>query len=79
MLSARSRQPLYGSSNDGQIISPRPGAPEPLEGTKVWLTPDEVAALVVAELLSDPPFIVTHRGLQPLVADYFERILAAYS
>jgi NAD(P)-dependent dehydrogenase (short-subunit alcohol dehydrogenase family) len=77
-LSARSRQSRYGVSLEGQM-SPRPGAPEPLEGTKFWLTPDEVAAYVVAELPRNPAFIVTHPGLKPLVEDYFERIVGAYS
>jgi NAD(P)-dependent dehydrogenase (short-subunit alcohol dehydrogenase family) len=77
-LSARSRQERYGKSADGEM-RPRPGAPEPIEGSKFWLTPDEVAAQVVAELPGNPAFIVTHPGLKPIVADYFGRILAAYS
>jgi len=78
LLSARSRQSRYGTSVDGQM-SRRPGAPDTRKGTPMHLTPEEVAARVVAELPSDPAFIVTHRGLKPLVANYFERILAAYS
>ena len=77
-LSARSRQPRYGTSADG-VVAPRPGAPEPIEGTKFWLTPDEVGARVVAELPGNPAIIATHPGLKPLVEDYFDRILNAYS
>jgi NAD(P)-dependent dehydrogenase (short-subunit alcohol dehydrogenase family) len=77
-LSTRSRQARYGTSVQGEM-GPRPGAPEPVQGSKFWLTPDEVAACVVAELPKDPAFIVTHPGMRPLVEDYFGRILAAYA
>jgi 3-oxoacyl-[acyl-carrier protein] reductase len=77
-FSTRSRQARYGESIQGEM-APRSGAPEPLEGAKFWLTPDEVAARVVSEIPKDPAFIVTHPSMKPLVEDYFNRILSAYS
>lgn len=42
------------------------------------LEPDEVAAIAVAGLKENRAFIVTHKSMRPIAADYFDRILSAY-
>jgi hypothetical protein len=42
------------------------------------LSPDEVAERAIAGLRANPPVIVTHAAMRPLVEEYFGRILAAY-
>lgn len=81
LLSGRSRPARYGAAQEfsPDSIMPRPGAPIPLADTKFVLSAEEVAKMVVAKLPKNPAFIATHPGLQPLVKDYFDRILAAYT
>jgi NAD(P)-dependent dehydrogenase (short-subunit alcohol dehydrogenase family) len=79
LLSERSRPAVYGGPSEPVVRLPtiRPGAPEPAPGP-FMLEPDEVAAITVAGLKKNRPFIVTHKSMRPIAAEYFDRILGAY-
>jgi NAD(P)-dependent dehydrogenase (short-subunit alcohol dehydrogenase family) len=79
--SGRSRPARYGAAREitPTSIVPRTGAPDPLPDSKFFLTAAEAADIVITKLPENPAFIATHPGLKPLVKDYFDRILAAYS
>ena len=79
LLSERSRPIAYGGPSEpvARLPTVRPGAPEPAPGP-FMLEPDEVAAIAVAGLKENRAFIVTHKSMRPIAADYFDRILSAY-
>jgi short-subunit dehydrogenase len=43
-----------------------------------YVDPEQVADIAVAGIKANEAFIVTHKGMKPLVQEYFDRILAAY-
>jgi NAD(P)-dependent dehydrogenase (short-subunit alcohol dehydrogenase family) len=75
--SDRSRPENYGPSLKG-AMEQREGVPPPMEGFDFFIAPEAVADIVLPAVARGEAIIVTHGGLKPMVADYFDRFLAAY-
>ena len=72
LLGDRSRSERYGGSANG-VMKIRTDWP-----TITMISAEEVAAQAVEGIRTNAAFIATHPELKPLVAEYFNRILAAY-
>ena len=79
-------QPAAKSSAGGEaglnpmsLIAPRAGLPDALPGTPFWLEPEQVARIALDGLRKGQAIIASHPGLRPAVAEYCDRLLAAYA
>ena len=73
----RSRQQRYGEALQGEVKL-RADAPPPLADYPFFLSAEDAAARAIQGIRDNAAIVVTHAGMKPLVADWFDRVLAAY-
>lgn len=74
---ARSHAP--GDSNPMALIAGRAGVPDAVPGTPFWLEPEEVARTAIVGLRNKQAIIASHPGLRPVVEEYCNRLVKAYT
>lgn len=59
-------------------ILPRPDLPTPTPGSPVFISAEDVARIALDGVQRGDDIIATHHGARPMVAEYTDRLLAAY-